>query len=153
MAKNDSTKIAANKALALDFFSDFSQGIGPALRYLDDDVVWWTAPGIYSKDAIARTMIGQEKDLISPITHRVQMVTAEGDRVAVESESHGELKNGRVYTNKYHWLLRIRNGKIIEIHEHCDTYHAIKVWSDSVPLYGGQGIPTPAPWPREPALK
>ena len=37
---------------------------------------------------------------------------AEGDRVAVEAESHGELKNGKTYNNTYHFLFVFRDGKI-----------------------------------------
>jgi ketosteroid isomerase-like protein len=51
-------------------------------------------------------------------------ITAEGDRVALEAESYGELANGKVYNNQYHVLMEIRNGKIQAVREYMDTQHA-----------------------------
>jgi ketosteroid isomerase-like protein len=53
---------------------------------------------------------------------------AEGDQVAVEAESYGELRNGRVYNNLYHLLLEIRGGKISTVREYYDTQHVHAVW-------------------------
>jgi uncharacterized protein len=54
-------------------------------------------------------------------------VTAEGDRVAVEAESHAKMKSGKLYQNKYHFLLTIRDGKIQGVKEYLDTAHADEV--------------------------
>ena len=51
-------------------------------------------------------------------------MTAEDDRVALEAESHGVHKSGKQYNNHYHFLFRIRDGKIAEIKEYADTAHA-----------------------------
>ena len=51
-------------------------------------------------------------------------MTAEGERVALEAESHGTHKSGKKYNNHYHFLFRIRDGKIAEIREYADTAHA-----------------------------
>jgi ketosteroid isomerase-like protein len=53
---------------------------------------------------------------------------AEGDRVAVEAESYGELRNGRVYAQEYHVLMTIRDGKIAAVREYMDTAHVMAVW-------------------------
>ncbi len=37
--------------------------------------------------------------------------TAEGDQVALEMESYGELANGKVYNNHYHFLVTVAEGK------------------------------------------
>ena len=52
---------------------------------------------------------------------------AEGERVAVEAESHGELNNGAIYNNHYHFLFIVRDGKITAIKEYNDTKHASDV--------------------------
>src|SRR5262245_54483148 len=52
----------------------------------------------------------------------------EGDAVAAEVESHGELEDGRVYSNHYHVLVRLADGKIREVREYNDTQHAYVVW-------------------------
>ena len=51
-------------------------------------------------------------------------MTAEGERVALEAESHGLHTSGKTYNNHYHFLFRIRDGKIAEIREYADTAHA-----------------------------
>jgi hypothetical protein len=47
---------------------------------------------------------------------------------AIELESYGELRNGRVYNNEYHTLLTIRDGKIREVREYLDTQHVLATW-------------------------
>jgi uncharacterized protein len=54
--------------------------------------------------------------------------TAEGDRVAVETESYAELKNGRVYNNLYHFAFEVRDGKIQSVREYLDTEHTAAVF-------------------------
>jgi ketosteroid isomerase-like protein len=58
------------------------------------------------------------------ITMQVNGVTAEGDRVAVEAESHGLLKNGKTYNNTYHFLFLFRDGKICLTKEYNNTAYA-----------------------------
>jgi ketosteroid isomerase-like protein len=58
----------------------------------------------------------------------VKGMVAEGDRVAVEAESHGELANGRVYRQSYHFLFEFRGGRISAVREYLDTQHAHAVW-------------------------
>jgi uncharacterized protein len=58
----------------------------------------------------------------------VKTTIAEGDLVALEVESDGELTNGRHYHNEYHTLMRVSDGKILEVREYSDTQHAHAVW-------------------------
>lgn len=46
---------------------------------------------------------------------------ADGDRVASEVESSGDLRNGRRYHQHNHFLLDFRDGKIASVHEYLDT--------------------------------
>lgn len=59
----------------------------------------------------------------TPIRLTPHAFTAEGDRVAVETESYAEVKNGRVYNNHYHFLVIVRDGKIAQVKEYLDTSH------------------------------
>jgi len=54
-------------------------------------------------------------------------MTAEGDRVAIEAASTGTTASGREYSQTYHFLMRVRDGKIVEWKEYMDTEHARKV--------------------------
>jgi ketosteroid isomerase-like protein len=49
--------------------------------------------------------------------------TAEEDRVSMEASSTGVVnpKNGRTYGNFYHFLFRIRDGKLVLLKEYQDT--------------------------------
>jgi ketosteroid isomerase-like protein len=55
-------------------------------------------------------------------------VIAEGDKVAIEAESSGDLKNGRKYRQRYHFKLELRDGKISAVREYLDTHHVWDVW-------------------------
>ena len=58
----------------------------------------------------------------------VKGTIAEGERVAMEAESYGELTNGRVYNQHYHFVFEFRDGKISAVREYLDTQHAHAVW-------------------------
>jgi len=53
---------------------------------------------------------------------------AEGDKVAAEVQSSGDLQNGRQYRQQYHFVLEFRDGKIAAVREYLDTQHAYEVW-------------------------
>jgi ketosteroid isomerase-like protein len=57
----------------------------------------------------------------------IKTLTAEEDRVAIEVESRGMHVSGRPYHNEYHFLMRIRDGRIVEFKEYLDTLHANEV--------------------------
>jgi ketosteroid isomerase-like protein len=126
-----------NKMLVTDFFSRFTAGdIAGALDLMADDATWWIAgrreqqpaAGEHRKDQIARlfhNMAGQLKD---GLTMTVKGAVAEADKVAVEAESYGELKNGRVYNQQYHLLMTIRDGRISVVREDLDTQHVFATW-------------------------
>lgn len=62
----------------------------------------------------------------------VHAITAQDDRVAVEASSQGMHVSGREYRNHYHFLARLRDGKIVEWKEYCDTEAITEI------LCGGQ---------------
>jgi uncharacterized protein len=127
-----------NKRLVSDFFARFSAGdLAGALAMMSDDATWWIAgtpgqvpgAGVHDKKKIARLLNGMFGELKSGIKMTVKAAIAEGDTVAVEVESYGELKNGRVYNNHYHFALQIHGGMISAVREYLDTQHAVATWS------------------------
>jgi uncharacterized protein len=126
-----------NRATALEFFASFSASDIPgALGTMTDDATWLIpgkpelspAAGLYSKDRITRLFYAMLKQLKSGLKMTVKGMVAEGDRVAVEVVSEGDLKNGRLYRQEYHMLLEFRAGKICAVREYLDTQHAHAVW-------------------------
>jgi ketosteroid isomerase-like protein len=76
-------------------------------------------------ERVFRGMLGQLKD---GLRMTVTSAIAEGDRVALEVVSRGELRNGRVYEQEYHMLMTIRDGKISAVREYLDTQHVLATW-------------------------
>lgn len=121
--------IEQNKALVTEFWTAFSAGnIDATLAMLSDDATWWVGgttalSGTYSKAEFAK-LLGEVTGML-PQGIRVtpKLLTAEGDRVSVEAESYGEVNNGRVYQNVYHFMMVIRDGKICAVREYLDTEH------------------------------
>ena len=127
-----------NKAVAFRFFERFSASdIAGALDTMTDDATWWIpgkkerspAAGLYAKDKIGRLFSRMVGALESGLSMKVLSCIAEGDSVALEVISSGDLKNGRRYRQEYHMLLRFRDGKIMSVREYLDTQHANDVWS------------------------
>lgn len=125
--------VEENKKIAAAFFENMSAGNGAAvLNALADTATWWVAgnfalSGTKTKQQFAELLGGIGNQIDGPLTIKATGVTAEGDRVAVEAESHAKMKNGKVYQNKYHFLLEIRDGKIQAVKEYLDTTHAAEV--------------------------
>ena len=126
-----------NKNVARDFFTRFSAGdIEGALALMTDDATWlipgkperMPTAGLYSKERIRKLFYTMLKQLESGLQLTVKSIVAEGDRIALEAESSGDLKNGRRYRQQYHFLLEFRNGKICAVREYLDTQHAHDVW-------------------------
>src|SRR3954454_1324243 len=48
-------------------------------------------------------------------------VLAEGGRVVVQARGHATTARGEAYDQTYLYIFRIRDGRITEVVEHCDT--------------------------------
>ncbi len=127
-----------NKHTAAEFFARFSAGdipgaVGPCglvLHLVDRRPAreLFPAAGRYSKEEIAELFARMTSRLKDGLSMTVKNAIAEGDLVALEVESHGELTNGRIYQNEYHTLMRVAGGEIREVREYSDTQHAHAVW-------------------------
>jgi len=129
--------IEDNKKLAREFFALFtSNDIAGALDIMTDDATWWIAgkpdllpaAGRHSKDQISRLLYNMAAQLPNGLKMTVKSLIAEGDKVAMEVESYGELRNGRIYNQDYHFLITIRDEKISEVREYLDTQHVFAIW-------------------------
>jgi uncharacterized protein len=106
---------------------------------MTDDANWWIAgkpdqlpaAGDYGKDRISRLLYNMGSQLKNGLKMTVKSSIAEGDKVALEVESYGELKNGRIYNQEYHFLITLRDGKISAIKEYLDTQHVFATWFQS----------------------
>lgn len=118
------TETEKNRRTALSMLERISQGIiDDAL--VTEDVYWWV-PG---QGNMSRAEFSALMGVFSGL-HKgdgrmeVKGVTAEGDRVAIEAESHFQLNDGRVYNNTYHFLFQFRDGRICCAKEYNDSRYA-----------------------------
>jgi ketosteroid isomerase-like protein len=52
-------------------------------------------------------------------------IFGEGDLVALEAEGYAELPNGRVYQNRYVFVIEVGESGIRQVREYCDTLHVV----------------------------
>jgi len=125
------------KRSAVELFARFSASDIPGVLDLMTDDVTWRVPGkpelspvagIYNKDRLKRLFGRMLDQLEGGLQMTVLGLLAEGDDVAVEVESQGDLRNGRKYRQQYHFLITFRDGKIASVREYLDTHHAFDVW-------------------------
>ena len=125
--------IEDNKSIARAFFDALSRGDQKAVLDLyAEDARLWTAgtlpfSGTRTLAEIGPLMQGILSAFPEGLKFSIKGMTAEGDRVAIEAESFGRHVSGRTYSNQYHFLMVIRDGKLRELKEYFDTVHADEV--------------------------
>ena len=121
-----------NKKLVEDFFRILSSGSQDYLDFYTEESIIWTAGenaigGSRSKSEV----VGFAKSILDSfpdgISFNVVNLIAENDYVAAEVESTAMHISGKPYNNKYHFLLKIKDNKIMELKEYMDTQLAAKV--------------------------
>ena len=64
--------------------------------------------------------------IFADVQSTIESMTAEDDRVAVETEFTGTLPDGRVYRNVYHYLMWFQDGKVLRVKEYLNTQSAVE---------------------------
>lgn len=119
-----------NKQIVTRFLELFSSGaVTETMAMMTDDATWWVAgtmpiSGTYDKAAFTHLLSGVLETCTGPIQITPRTFTVEGDRVALEAESYTQTRNGRIYNNLYHFVFKLRDGKIAAVKEYLDTMHA-----------------------------
>ncbi|HEY3850862.1 MAG TPA: nuclear transport factor 2 family protein [Steroidobacteraceae bacterium] len=113
--------IEANKALVHRYAQAVIDGDVATLEALQHpDVTWW----VLGQGSVDRATFNAlvRSGLIAARTRSLEIlgITAEGDRVAYEAEGEMVFPD-RVYRNRYHNLLVIRDGLIVQGREYMDT--------------------------------
>jgi len=137
-----------NRTTARQFFDLFSASdIDGALALMTEDATWRIpgkkdlspAAGLYPKEKIGRLFHRMLGGLTTGLRMTVTSSLAEGDRVALEVTSSGDLKNGRRYRQEYHFLMEFKDGRISAVREYLDTQHAHDVWIAQASSQDGEG--------------
>jgi uncharacterized protein len=130
-----------NKELVLAYWDKYNAGLksgnlDEAFDMMADDLTWEVmgnpkspaASGVMTK---AEVVAGHSPLLAAcPNVLRLtpKSMIAEGDKVALEAESYGEHVSGKIYHNKYHFLIEVRDEKIHAVREYLDTQHVSDVF-------------------------
>ncbi len=135
----------ARRAITLELFDALSRSDVEAVDalYAEDFVLWSPGALPFSGTHDKAEALELTKMITSAfpqgLRFTIDAMTVEGERVAVEAHSEGRHASGRDYRNQYHFLVKIRNGKIVMLKEYMDTQHAMDVLLQGVPAPGSGG--------------
>jgi ketosteroid isomerase-like protein len=134
VAGGDATMdLERNKELARAFIDAISRAdVKAIVEAYAPDGTCWTAGSMPISGTFTREQVAQASERVLDVfpeglRFTIRSMTAEGDRVAIEAESHGRHRSGKLYANQYHFLMRLRDDKVVEFREYMDTMHAFDV--------------------------
>ncbi|HEX7853333.1 MAG TPA: nuclear transport factor 2 family protein [Sphingobium sp.] len=105
--------------IAQDYFAALSAGDAPAHLLVEDMTAWTTSSGQSQpreKYVGGIRMLGTLFE--GGLKYTIDALTAENDRVVAEVHSEGILINGEGFQNRYVFILRVKEGKIVSVAEH-----------------------------------
>lgn len=120
---------AANKKLIEQVFADAASRSGTTFFDSASDDVRWTVTGQYSwshtfvgKEQVFNGLLGHLRSLLQDRARTVaHNIVADGDFVVVEAKGDNVTKAGLRYDNDYCLVFRMRDGRIVEVKEYCDS--------------------------------
>jgi ketosteroid isomerase-like protein len=118
---------AQTRALAMAFLAPGPQNLSKAL--VSSDYRWWVNGRGYGDmfDFFAKLMPQMKAMAVAPVSYdkRISGMTVEGERAAVLIDTNA-IYPDHDYINRFHCVVRVRNGKVIELHEHTDRNASVK---------------------------
>jgi ketosteroid isomerase-like protein len=124
----------------IDFFNELASGNEACWDRLADDASWrliarasdYPYPSDYTKACYRKLVADSAKDFPTGLRFMITGTTAEDDRVAIEAESYGTTRAGKLYNNLYHLLILLEKDKIKTVREYLDSGHATEVLGGNV---------------------
>jgi uncharacterized protein len=122
-----------NEQIVRHFFDTLSSGDLEKLRRLLHEQATWTvmATGIQGAGekrgpkAIIDDFLGPVRGLFVPGDPKVliEHVIVAGQHAAVEALGLGHFKNGKLYNNRYAFMIEVKDDKIFALREYMDSYY------------------------------
>jgi len=152
MPRHDSTE--ANKALVRGFFHRWSLAdLDGMCELTDPNGRYWMVT--FGEDIRLQDWTDRVKRKLhlfrEPPRFELLYLTADEERVSVVAKGYSVIEDGTPegtrYDNTYHWLMRVRGGRLVGADEFCDPR-----LSDAV-FRGGQRMTfevSPLPWTADP---
>jgi uncharacterized protein len=122
----------SNKQLIRDYFDAVGSGASDkVVAAFADDVVWWVPPsspmaGTYKGKEAVLGMFAKGVSLYAPKPMKIDVLGMVADEKKVAAEVHisATTAKGADYSNYYHFLFELRDGKIAGVKEYVDTLYA-----------------------------
>lgn len=129
-----------NRALVAKGMQAWADGTGSPYDLLAADVRWTiTGNSLASKTypskedflrEVIRPFNARMRDRLVPSVHRLY---AEGDTVIAHFDAKGVALDGKPYLNSYAWILRMKDGQIVEAHAFFDAIAFDDLWRRVAP--------------------
>lgn len=118
-----------NKAILAAVFAETAKGNGrPFLEALADEVRWtiigstpWSRTYAGKPAVINELLRPLGRELGGPSIIRANRLIAEGDMVVVQATGANVTVRNERYENTYCWVIRMHEGKMLELTEYADT--------------------------------
>ena len=133
----------SNRQTIRDAFAAWQAGTAPITDVFAPDMVWRIeGHSLAAKDYKNRQEFVDEVltpfgarfaagERFRPI--RIRSVTADGDTVVVVWDGHGVANDGRPYENSYAWVMRLRDGKVVDGTAFYDSLSFNDLWARVAP--------------------
>lgn len=128
--------IDENRAVVRRYFDAVNAGdMDTIASLLADDATFWVPPSLpdgveFRGKAMVLKLFTESVGLYDAnagLSVTIHSLTADEDRVAAELVIRGRAAaSGADYENWYHFLFRVREGKIVSIREHLDSLYAFR---------------------------
>ena len=131
--------VAENKKIVESFYAAGNRGDFDACVALISDDVTWTNMGSTSLSGTYRGKAELMERLLGPlfgqlkagISSSIDNLIGEADYVVALTSGTAETTDGRPYNNKYCQIIRIQNGKFIEVTEYFDSELASSIFGSA----------------------
>ena len=120
---------AQNKAIVAAIYQAMAEGDGrPFVDAMAEDFTWiiegtnsWSRSW-RGRDTVRRELLRPLFDqFATPYRARAERIIAEDDTVVVLAKGEVTTKTGKPYNNSYCFVIRLADGKMIELREYLDT--------------------------------
>ena len=119
---------ADNRAVLTAIFEGLARGDGRVFVEAMAEDFTWTMIGSTDWSGVYRGKTAVRGELLRPLTARfksyrntARRFIVEGDWAAVQCTGDAETVDGKRYDNTYCWVVRFRNGRLVELTEYMDT--------------------------------
>jgi ketosteroid isomerase-like protein len=120
---------AENKRLLRQVFGQLAAGNARAMSEAMADDFRWVFPGNWSWSGVWEPKQRVIDGLLNPLMAQfdgsyrseADLILADGDRVVVQARGRATTKRGDAYNQTYCYLFRVKDGRLVEAVEHCDT--------------------------------